>query len=258
MVGVSRRVLRPGGDLDPPAELAGMQPIEPPSATLAEALAAAASADERLLRLRGEYRVEPVAADHAFAEGGAVYFVVGGRSSHLIRTVPAPRADGLVHFHSWPDDRPMKPEAVGRLQEAARRQSVYLLEPKLPDTAERDLVIDMGAFTLLIDAAQRCGLIPGVATIIQIRDGEFRLGRHRQALAQMESMLQGFMVAISQRTQRLAREEIDIASGRVKMTPRELQMKRARDTQQTQAIDRAQTRFSRVVEGLRTLVQRGI
>jgi hypothetical protein len=187
-----------------------------------------------------------------------VYFVVGGRSSRLIRTVPAPPADGLVHFHSWPDDRPMKPEAVGRLQEAARRQSVYLLEPKLPDTAERDLVIDMGAFTLLIDAAQRCGLIPGVATIIQIRDGEFRLGRHRQALAQMESMLQGFMVAISQRTQRLAREEIDIASGRVKMTPRELQMKRARDTQQTQAIDRAQTRFSRVVEGLRTLVQRGI
>lgn len=235
-----------------------MHPIDPPSADVIEALAAAESTEARLAVLRGEYRVEPVAAEHPFADGAAVYFVVGARSSRLIRTLSPALADGLVHFHSWPDDRPMKPEAVGRLQEAARRQSVYLVAPKLPDTAERDLVIDMGAFTLLIDAAQRCGLIPGVATIIQIRDGEFRLGRHRQALAQMESMLQGFMVAISQRTQRLAREEIDIASGRVKMTPRELQMKRARDTQQTQAIDRAQTRFSRVVEGLRTLVQRGI
>lgn len=235
-----------------------MHSIDPPPADLAEAFAAAAGPEERLVALRGGYRVEPVAADHSFSESDAVYFVVGARSSHLIRTLSPALADGAVRFQSWPDGRSMKPEPVERLRDAARRGSVYLLESKLPDTAERDLVIDMGAFTLLIDAAQRCGLIPGVATIIQIRDGEFRLGRHRQALAQLESMLQGFLVAISQRTQRLAREEIDIASGRVKMTPRELQMKRARDTQQTQAIDRAQTRFSRVVEGLRTLVQRGI
>jgi len=234
-----------------------MHPIDPPSEALSEALATAASAEEWCDRLRREYRVEPVAADHGFTEEGAVYFIVGGHSGQLVRLL-APPADGLVRFRSWPDDRPVKPVAIARLREVAGHQRVFLVDAKPADTAERDLIIDVGAFSLLVDAAQRCGLIPGVATIIQVRDCEFRLGRYRQALALMESMLQGFLVAISQRTQRLAREEIDIASGRVKMTPRELQLKRARDTQQSQAIDRAQTRFARVVEGLRTLVQRGV
>jgi hypothetical protein len=42
------------------------------------------------------------------------------------------------------------------------------------------------------------------------------------------------------------------------MSPRELQAKRLRDRQQTQAIERTRTRFMRVVEGLRTIVQRGM
>jgi hypothetical protein len=42
------------------------------------------------------------------------------------------------------------------------------------------------------------------------------------------------------------------------MSPKELQAKRLRDNQQTQHIERARTRFSRVLEGLRTLVHRGM
>jgi hypothetical protein len=42
------------------------------------------------------------------------------------------------------------------------------------------------------------------------------------------------------------------------MSGRELQIKRQRDRQQTQAVDRARTRFSRVLEGLRMLVKHGL
>ena len=107
-------------------------------------------------------------------------------------------------------------------------------------------------------AAQRTGLVPGIATIIQVRDCEFRLGRYQQALQLIESQFQGFQGRAAQRTQQLAREDLDIASGRIKMSGRELQIKRQRDRQQTQAIDRARTRFSRVLEGLRMLVKRGL
>ena len=67
-----------------------------------------------------------------------------------------------------------------------------------------------------------------------------------------------FLAGATQRTQRLAREDRDIAAGTIKMSPREVQMKRARDLQQTQCIERARNRFSRVIEGLRTIVQRGL
>ena len=47
----------------------------------------------------------------------------------------------------------------------------------------------------------------------------------------------------------------DIASGRIKMSPKHLQEKRARDRAQTQAIERARNRFLRVLDGLRILIK---
>jgi len=155
-------------------------------------------------------------------------------------------------------DAPMKPLSLDRLQAAIERQRVYFVQQKPVDPAERDQILDVGSFSQLIDAAQRSGLVPGIATIIQVRDCEFRLGRYQQALQLIESQFQGFVGRAAQRTQQLAREDLDIASGRIKMSGRELQIKRQRDRQQTQAVDRARTRFSRVLEGLRTLVKRGL
>lgn len=234
-----------------------MPRIDPPSAEVMAAFDAASGAEERLAVLRSHYAVEAVQPDHGI-EDESVYFVIGSQSTYLIRTLTPAVVEGQLHFRSWVTDAAMKPLSIDRVTAAIDRQLVHRVHPKTADTSERDRILDVGSFSQLIDAAQRTGLVTGIATIIQVRDCEFRLGKHLQALQLMESQWQAFAIRASQRTQQIAREEQDIASGRIRMSPRELQSKRQRDRQQTQAIDRARTRFLRVVEGLRTLVQRGI
>lgn len=119
---------------------------------------------------------------------------------------------------------------------------------------QRDQILDAGAFSQLIDAAQRSGIVPGIAMIIQIRDCEFRLGKYHQALQLIESLLSAFVGSATQRTQRLKREEQDIASGRVKMSPKDMQAKRARDNKESELIERTRTRFTRVLEGIRAII----
>jgi hypothetical protein len=118
-----------------------------------------------------------------------------------------------------------------------------------------DRVLDMGAFTQLMDAAQRSGLVPGADLIARARDREFRMRKYRETSQIIEGMFSKFIAAATQRTQRLRREEMDIASGKLKMSPRDLLAKRARDTAETQNIDRARSRFMRVLEGLRVLMR---
>lgn len=231
--------------------------IDPPSTAVVAAFDAAAGVDEQLAILRTHYTVELVPPGQP-VEDDAVYFLVGGRTNYLIRTLSPALVDAQLHFRAWVNDAAMKPLAVDRLEAAISRQHVHRVLPKTLDLAERDRVLDVGGFSQLIEAAQRTGLVPGIATIIQVRDCEFRLGKHLQALQLMESQFQAFSIKAGQRTQQIAREDLDIASGRIKMSPRELQTKRLRDRQQTQAIERARTRFLRVVEGLRTIVQRGM
>ncbi len=124
------------------------------------------------------------------------------------------------------------------------------------DAAERDTILDMGAFSQLAEAAQRTGIVPGVSTIIQLRDCEFRLGRYQQALQTMEGLFGAFTGAAQQRTQRLAREDAEIASGKLKISPKDLQAKRIRDKTTNDAIDRARGRFMRVLDGLRLVIHR--
>jgi len=227
------------------------------SRDLLESLAQATTADEQLAILRSAFHVEMVQPDQRF-DSEAFYFVIGAASNSLIQTHSPAVVDGQLHFRSCMHDTPMKPLSLDRLQAAIERQRVYLVQQKPVDPAERDQILDVGSLSQLIDAAQRTGLVPGIATIIQVRDCEFRLGRYQQALQLIESQFQGFQGRAAQRAQQLAREDLDIAAGRVKMSGRELQVKRQRDRQQTQAVDRARTRFSRVLEGLRTLVKRGL
>ena len=114
----------------------------------------------------------------------------------------------------------------------------------------------MGAFSQLAEAAQRTGIVPGVSTIIQLRDCEFRLGRYQQALQTMEGLFGAFTGAAQQRMQRLAREDAEIASGKLKISPKDLQAKRIRDNTTNDAIDRARSRFMRVLDGLRLVIHR--
>jgi hypothetical protein len=227
------------------------------SRDLVASLAQAATADEQLAMLRSTLHVEVLSPGQRL-DPDAFYFIIGGGSNYLIQTHSPAIVDGHLHFRSCMHDAPMKPLSIDRLQAAIERQRVYAVQRKPFDVSERDKILDVGTFSQLIDAAQRTGLVPGIATIIQVRDCEFRLGRYQQSLQLMESMLQGFQGRAAQRIQQMAREDLDIASGRIKMSPRELQLKRQRDRQQAQAIDRARTRFSRVVDGLRTLLKRGL
>ena len=224
---------------------------------LVESLAQATTSDEQLAILQSAFHVEVVQPDHRF-DPDAFYFVIGAASNSLIQTRSPAIVDGCLQFRSCMHDTPMKPLALDRLQAAIERQRVYLVQQKPVDLAERDQILDVGTISQLIDAAQRTGLVPAIATIIQVRDCEFRLGRYQQALQLIESQFQGFQGRAGQRAQQLAREDLDISSGRIKMSGRELQIKRQRDRQQTQAVDRARTRFSRVLEGLRMLVKRGL
>jgi hypothetical protein len=234
-----------------------MERIDLISRDLVESFAQATTAEEQLAILRATLQVEVVQPDHRF-EPEAFYFVIGAASNSLIQTHSPAVVEGQLHFRSCMHDTPMKPLSIDRLQAAIERQRVYLVQQKPVESSERDQILDVGTFSQLIDAAQRTGLVPGIATIIQVRDCEFRLGRYQQALQLIESQFQSFQGRATQRAQQLAREDLDIAAGRIKMSGRELQVKRQRDRQQTQAVDRARTRFSRVLEGLRTLVKRGL
>jgi type I restriction enzyme M protein len=53
---------------------------------------------------------------------------------------------------------------------------------------------------------------------------------------------------------KLAVLEAEIASGRKKISPKDLLAKRAKDNQTTQVVDRTKVRFQRVLEGLRGLL----
>lgn len=116
-------------------------------------------------------------------------------------------------------------------------------------------VLDMGAFSQLMDSAQRSGIVPGADKIAHVRDREFRMGNYDLALQLIEGMFAAFTASANQRNQRLTREEADIASGRVKMSPKKLHAKRARDRMQTQAVERARNRFQRVLDGLRIMIR---
>lgn len=141
-----------------------------------------------------------------------------------------------------------QPEIAGRINDPPEYQSKISVQ-------QRDQILDSGAFSQLVDAAQRSGIVPGIGIIIQVRDCEFRLGKYHQALQLIESLLSSFVGSATQRTQRLKREEQDIASGRVKMSPKDLQAKRARDNKATESVERARMKFTRVLEGIRGIIQ---
>ncbi|MCF7961323.1 MAG: hypothetical protein K9M08_11320 [Pirellula sp.] len=224
-----------------------------------------------------------VADDHEL-HAGERFVIFSNGLGYLVEVDEPPLENNSVRILTWLDRKRMLPIPLPKWNKSASKSKVLKLEPfareavptiavptipvpafssKLPgtdrsgensDTAERDKILDVGAFSQLLDAAQRSGIVPGSGVIIQVRDCEFRLGRFNKGLQMMETLYTTFIGAESQRNQRLQREEAEIASGRKKISPKDLLAKRAQDNQTTQVVDRTKVRFQRVLEGLRGLL----
>ena len=249
---------------------------------LRKELALATSEQEVRDLLKPHFELVPVDAKHEFESGERMVLFSNGLG-HVIQIDDPPFIDNSVRVLTWFDQKHMLPIPTDKFLKSAAKGRIHRLlmrkleegesfgeetqktesNPKdeskdenklVSETAERDKILDMGAFTQLLDAAQRSGIVPGSNIIIQVRDCEYRLGKYNKALQMMETLYTTFLGSESQRNQRLQREEMEIASGRKKMSPRELQLKRSQDNQATQAVDRTKVRFQRVLEGLRGLL----
>lgn len=230
-----------------------------------------ASGEESLDLIGGEFGFQPVMSE-ADIHADALYFIHTGGQSLIVRTPAREKLAATLSVVSAVDDRRIKPftrEAFLKLGKS--RKMVLLTSAQTTDETDREEspsevndqpapspedqnVLDMGAFGQLLSAAQRSGLVSGADQIAHVRDKEFRMGDYDRAFQTIDSLYARFLASSSQRTQQLSREEADISSGRVKISPKDLLAKRARDQRQTQEIERANRRFQVVLEGLRILM----
>jgi len=241
---------------------------------------AARTHDEQLEVVRKYCRLKQVASERDIRPD-TFYFLRGGKRTYLTRTTETISED-MVSMVSALSGKHVKPLSKDALLELGRRRKLVRLVPKGqatpdagssaaahgPSEAERDApgaarapksyvdsVLDLGAFTFLATAVQQSGLTPGMSErISHVGTREFRRGDYDKAYILIEGCLQQFVARMAERKQKLRREDLRIRAGHIKMTPKELQAKRRRDTEQTQKIERARRRFARVMDGLRILI----
>lgn len=149
---------------------------------------------------------------------------------------------------------PIQSEEAGRDEELGSAEPSGEVQPSKTSTVDHQNILDLGSFSQLLTSAQRSGLVPNADQIGYVRDKEFRQGKYDKAFQSIDMMHNRFLANAGQRLARLSREDVDIAAGRIKISPRELQAKRSRDRVQTQEVDRAKRRFQVVLEGLRILM----
>ncbi len=208
---------------------------------------------------------------------GTLYYLRGKDHDHLIVIDDQRPASDTIHLKLALTGKPIKPLSKKDFLRLGDMQKLFVLAPLNglvedvePDSFEVEQVespiddddriddekfLDMGAFNHLLDAAKRCGLVPDADVIAHVRDREFRKGDYLKSFQLIERLNGKFSAAATQRQQRLKRDEIDIKSGKIRMSPKELQAKRVRDTAESQRVERARSKFVRVMEGLRVLVK---
>jgi hypothetical protein len=240
---------------------------------------AAQTPDARYQVLRRYFDVEPVGSDQDLRPDTLYY--VRGKESHLIRSAEEESRTDPVAMTVVPSSQRMKPVPRQRLLELGRTAQLVKLVPKAageavlsarsaqgePDSAPgsgkaspepmksyAQCIIDMGSFTQLLTAAQQSEIVPQADQIAHVRDREFRMGKYQTAFDIIERMSVRFSQAAAGRQQKLRREELDYRSGVLKMSPKQWQLKKQRDTLQTQKIERARKHFARVLDGLRVLM----
>ncbi len=265
------------------------EPLQPPEVdqmnALREQFAQGTTFAQKQEAIESHCEVRPIHSASEIRVGDLLFAISDGKQ-YLISVDSTAIDEESMRIRSAMDGSPMKPLPIEKVRLSIARSKLHLLvlksrnplrgdstaaedlEHAVPELQnqnpsedasklsiqERDQILDAGAFSQLIDAAQRSGIVPGIALIIQVRDCEFRLGKYHQALQLIESLLSAFVGSATQRTQRLKREEQEIASGRVKMSPKDMQAKRARDNKDSELIERTKTRFTRVLEGIRAII----
>ena len=225
------------------------------------------------------YTVERVTAEKDIV-ADSLYFLRGREQAYLIRLRSGPPAADTLPIQHALTGQALRPIPTQKFLAMGKKQSLVRLVPKHPnqeggytsrseagrsatsenltraaDSSEEraERILDIGAFSQLLDAAQRSGLVPSADVIAHVRDREFRKGNYQKASQDIQSLHTKFTLQASQREQRLRRESIEIASGKIKMSAKELQQKKARDIAETQRVERANKKFIRVIEGLRIL-----
>jgi len=236
----------------------------------------ATEADHARWKVVGRYfHVEKVDSNRDLRPG-MLYFV-HAKESHLIRSGGEAANVDPVPMTVVPSAQRMKPVSRKTLLEMGRKSQLLKLSPRArptpsgrPSPADADVaestgateptkglaetLIEMGSFTQLLTVAGQSGIVPGADQIGHVRDCEFRMGHYQTAYEAIERLYVGFKQAADQRKVRLRAEEIDYRSGVLKMSPKEWQQKKARDTRQTNIIERARRHFVRVLDGLRVLM----
>lgn len=266
-----------------PAGESGTPGGAPPAAQLPKGFRAEYEAAQttyaRYQVVRRHFDFRPVGSDQDVTPDTLYY--VRGKESHLIRSSPGEPHAEPVPMTVVPSGQRMKPVPRQKLLELGRRAQLLRLAPKAPGEADRrsrppkgdqaplvdsstapiepkkdyaECVIDMGSFTQLLAAAQQSEIVPNADQIAHVRDREFRTGKYLTAFNTIERLSVGLIQAATARQQRLRREEIDYKSGVLKMSPKEWQLKKQRDTLQTQKIERARRHFARVLDGLRVFI----
>lgn len=208
----------------------------------------------------------------------AVYFIRTSQQMFLVRS-PAILDDGEpIRLTSLADRQNLQPFSRSDFLKLGTRRKMVLLTKRLlldgsdleagsnadvvpkgdaNDSADESTTpdggLDMGTFSQLLMAAQRSGICSGADQIGHVRDREFRLQKYDLAFQSINALYSQFSAAANSRTQALTREDADIASGRIKISPKDLQAKRTRDRMQSQEVERAGRRFQVVLEGLRVL-----
>lgn len=285
---------RPRGESPAQEEEPATQPQRKPEAIVARIGDVSQSFVESYQRATGDQLLDVIGGEFSFREvrteqdilGDALYYIQTSKKSLLVCTPSAEEMSDQIELMGAIDAKPIKPltrKAFLKLGIGRKMVLLTLREDQLDtieikgiemDTDDTDLpadldandlgandggkrapnVLDSGAFSQLLSAAQRSGLVPGADQIGHVRDREFRMGKYEHAFQAIDSMFSRFNAGASQRLQQLAREDAEIAAGRIKISPKDLQAKRARDRMQTQEIDRAKRRFQVVLEGLRVLM----
>lgn len=255
-------------------------PVEIPDGFQSE-FETAQDSDSRFEVIRRFFRVRPVNSSEDIRPG-ALYYLRGKDQDFLLRVI-----DQVEDCESVPICLPLSEQAIKpmprpRFIALGKKRSLGLLLPKSQSQdqesidsdgpqAERDSVcedsddidstqaipaqsiLDNSAFNQLMDSARRSTLVRSVQPISNVRDREFRIGDYSKALVEIERLFRDFDAAAKQRDQKLRREEMDIKSGRMKISPKEKNRRNQENTRVTQSVERARRAFSRVLNGLRTL-----
>ncbi len=279
-----RRMIRLRGGKSPSGQQEA-DPLEPtveqllrPSSAFRHEYAAARTPQQQAQAILNHFLVQAVDSARDLATG-ALYYFHGKENTHLVLLHSGEPSQEALPLKFALSNQQLKPIPRSRFLESGRRRKLVRLLPKppgatqpadvinmllapaaeeRPSTLPRGaVVLDMGDFSQLYDAAVRSGLVPNADSIAHVRDREFRIGEYQQAYQVLEGLFGKFSAAASHRDQRLRREDVDIASGRVKMSPKALLEKRSRDRAESQRIDRARGRFLRVMEGLRVMMRHG-